>query len=121
MHKWQFFKSARCVQAKVETGEDLLALKELDKKLWTVLSAPTTGVRFDAATLKLLDADGDGRVGGIILQKAVDVLPDDDPEGLRRRVTEEAEWKLLPRALALYCQGALRVEDGVVHIVGGDK
>ena len=62
MHKWQFFKSARCVQAKVETGDDLLALKELDKKLWTVLAAPTTGVRFDAATLKLLDADGDGRV-----------------------------------------------------------
>ena len=62
MHKWQFFKSARCVQAKVETGDDLLALKELDKKLWTVLAAPTTGVRFDEATLKLLDADGDGRV-----------------------------------------------------------
>ena len=62
MHKWQFFKSARCVQAKVETGDDLLALKELDKKLWTVLSAPTAGVRFDAATLKLMDSDGDGRV-----------------------------------------------------------
>ena len=62
MHKWQFFKSARCVQAKVETGEDLLALKDLDKKLWTVLSAPVTGVRFDAATLKLIDTDGDGRV-----------------------------------------------------------
>ena len=62
MHKWQFFKSARCVQAKVETGDDLLALKELDKKLWTVLSAPTTGVRFDEATLKMLDTDGDGRV-----------------------------------------------------------
>ena len=62
MHKWKFFKSARCVQAKVETGEDLLALKELDKKLWTALSAPTKGVRFDAATLKLLDSDCDGRV-----------------------------------------------------------
>ncbi|MBR1589227.1 MAG: hypothetical protein IJ658_12990, partial [Kiritimatiellae bacterium] len=62
MHKWQFFKSARCVQAKVETGDDLLALKELDKKLWTVLSAPTKGVRFDEATLKLMDADGDGRI-----------------------------------------------------------
>ena len=62
MHKWQFFKSARCVQAKVETGDDLLALKDLDKKLWTVLSAPTVGVRFDAATLQLLDADSDGRI-----------------------------------------------------------
>ena len=62
MHEWKFFKSARCVQAKVETGDDLLALKELDKKLWTVLSAPTTGVRFDEATLKLIDSDGDGRV-----------------------------------------------------------
>ena len=72
MHKWQFFKSARCVQAKVETGDDLLALKELDKKLWTVLSAPTTGVRFDEATLKMMDTDGDGRVRVPEVLSAVD-------------------------------------------------
>ena len=61
-HKWNFFKSARCVQVKLETGADVKALAELDKKLWTVLSAPTTGLRFDPATVKLLDADSDGRI-----------------------------------------------------------
>ena len=39
MYKWKFFKSARCVQVKLENGEDLAALKELDQKLWTVLAA----------------------------------------------------------------------------------
>ncbi len=62
-HKWKFFKSARCVQVKLETGADLEALAALDPRLWTVLSAPAdAGLRFDAATLKLLDADGDGRI-----------------------------------------------------------
>ena len=62
MFKWKFFKSARCVQVKLETGADLAALAELDEKLWTVVSAATDGLQFDPATLKLLDADGDGRI-----------------------------------------------------------
>ena len=53
---------------KLETGADLAALPELDQRLWTVLSASTKGLRFDAATLRLLDADGDGRI------RAPDVL-----------------------------------------------
>ena len=54
-------------------------------------------------------ADGDGGVGGIILQKAIDVLPDDTPESLGQRVMEECEWKLLSRAVALYCGGKLSI------------
>lgn len=65
------------------------------------------GVKVTGATAYF--ADGDGRVGGIILQKAVDVLPEDDPDTLRRRVTEEAEWKLLSQAVALYCAGKLSI------------
>ena len=61
-YKWKFFKSARCVQVKLENGEDVAALAELDQKLWTVLSSSTDGLRFDPATLKLLDSDGDGRI-----------------------------------------------------------
>ena len=61
-------------------------------------------------------ADGDGRVGGIILQKAVEVLPDDDPETLQRRVMEEAEWKLLSQAVTLYCSGRLSVHGSRVVI-----
>lgn len=62
MYNWKFFKSARCVQVKLEKGSDIAALAELDQKLWTVMSAATDGLRFDAGTLKLLDSDGDGRV-----------------------------------------------------------
>ena len=72
MYKWKFFKSARCVQVKLETGEDLAALKELDQKLWTVLAASTDGLRFDPATLKLLDSDGDGRIRVPEVRAAVD-------------------------------------------------
>ena len=97
MHKWQFFKSARCVQAKVETGDDLLALKELDKKLWTVLAAPTTGVRFDEATLKLLDADGDGRVRVPEVLAAVDLLSHDPGVPYLEYVASVAENELARR------------------------
>ncbi|MCR5663438.1 MAG: phosphoribosylglycinamide formyltransferase [Oscillospiraceae bacterium] len=72
------------------------------------------GVKVTGATAYF--ADGDGRVGGIILQKAVDVLPDDDPDSLRRRVTEEAEWKLLSQAVALYCAGKLKLHGNRVVI-----
>ena len=65
------------------------------------------GVRVTGATAYF--ADGDGGVGGIILQKAIDVLPGDDPESLGRRVMEECEWPLLTRAVAAYCGGELSV------------
>lgn len=60
--KWKFFKSARCVQVKLDNGEAIASLMELDQKLWTVLSASTDGLRFDPSTLKMLDSDGDGRI-----------------------------------------------------------
>ena len=72
------------------------------------------GVKITGATAYF--ADGDGGVGGIILQKAVEVLPGDDPESLRRRVTEEAEWKLLSRAVALFCDGRLSIRGSRVLI-----
>lgn len=72
------------------------------------------GVKITGATAYF--ADGDGRVGGIILQKAVEVQPGDDPKTLSRRVTEEAEWKLLSEAVKLYCQGRLSVRGNRVVI-----
>ena len=56
--------------------------------------------------------------GPIILQQAVEVRQDDTPASLQQRVMEEAEWSILPRAVALYCAGALKVEDGRVFIAG---
>lgn len=72
------------------------------------------GVKVTGATAYF--ADGDGRVGSIIMQKAVEVLPDDDPQSLRRRVLEEAEWQLLPQSVALYCDGRLSVHGNRVVI-----
>ena len=73
------------------------------------------GVRVTGATAYF--ADSDGRVGGIILQKAVEVRPDDDPESLGRRVMEECEWPLLTRAVAAYCGGELNVRGNRVRFV----
>lgn len=64
-------------------------------------------------------ADGDGRVGSIIDQRAVVVLPGDTAETLARRVTEEAEWGLLTDAVKLFCAGRLSVRDNRVLVTGG--
>ena len=65
------------------------------------------GVKVTGATAYF--ADGDGRVGSIILQRAVEVRPDDTPETLARRVLEEAEWRILSQSVSLYCAGKLSV------------
>ncbi len=72
------------------------------------------GVKITGATAYF--ADGDGRVGGVILQKALEVHPEDDPESLRRRVLEECEWKLLSKAVVLYCSGKLTIHGSRVRI-----
>ena len=61
-----------------------------------------------------MDAGTD--TGPIILQKAVEVKEGDTPEILQRRVMEEAEWKILPRAIDLIANGKVTVRDGKVHI-----
>lgn len=60
------------------------------------------GVKVTGATVHLVNEVCDG--GPILLQKAVEVLPGDTPEVLQRRVMEQAEWKLLPRAIAMICE-----------------
>ena len=57
------------------------------------------GVKVTGATVHFVNEIPDG--GRILLQKAVDVLPDDTPETLQRRVMEQAEWQLLPAAAEL--------------------
>lgn len=60
------------------------------------------GVKITGATVHLVNAIPDG--GRILLQKAVEVLPGDTPETLQRRVMEQAEWVLLPRAVETLCE-----------------
>lgn len=72
------------------------------------------GVKLSGATVHFVSEECDG--GPIIAQKAVPVMQDDTPEILQRRIMEEAEWKLLPEAVRLFCEGRLRVEGRNVMI-----
>lgn len=68
------------------------------------------GVKVVGATVHFVDEGTD--TGPIILQKAVEVQPGDTPEILQKRVMEQAEWKILPRAIDLIAQGRVQVKDG---------
>jgi len=72
------------------------------------------GVKLSGATVHFVTEVCDG--GPIILQKAVEVKDDDTPETLQRRIMEEAEWKILPEAVSLICQGKVKVIDGKTKI-----
>ena len=73
------------------------------------------GVKLSGATVHFVSPECDG--GPIVLQKAVEVLPDDTPEVLQRRIMEQCEWKLLPQAVSLFCQDRLSVEGRTVRIL----
>ena len=66
------------------------------------------GVKLSGATVHFVSEECDG--GPIIAQKAVAIEEGDTPETLQKRIMEEAEWKLLPQAVSLFCQGRLTVE-----------
>ena len=61
-HTWNFFRAGGFDQVLLDSGADLLALKELDQKLWVALGCPTRGIEFDGRTLELIDSDADGHV-----------------------------------------------------------
>ena len=77
-------------------------------------AAIRTGVRITGATAYFVSETPFS--GPIILQEAVPVLFDDTPDTLQERVMSQGEWSVLPRDVALYCAGALSVEDGRVRI-----
>lgn len=66
------------------------------------------GVKVSGATVHFVSEQCDG--GPIIAQKAVPVLESDTPETLQRRIMEQAEWKLLPEAVRLFCENRISVE-----------
>ncbi len=67
------------------------------------------GVKVSGATVHFVTAQCDA--GPIILQKAVEVMEGDTPEILQKRIMEEAEWKILPKAVQLFCDGKIEVEN----------
>ena len=72
------------------------------------------GVKVAGATVHFANEVCDG--GPIILQGAIDVLDTDTPETLQKRVMEQVEWKLLPKAVSLFCQDKIVVEGNVTKI-----
>ncbi len=72
------------------------------------------GVKISGATVHFVTAECDA--GPIILQKAVDVKDDDTPETLQKRIMEQAEWKILPKAVKLLCDDKITVIDGKTYI-----
>ena len=61
-HTWSFFRAGGFDQVQLDSGADLLALKELNQKLWVALSCPTRGIEFDTKTLDFIDTDADAHV-----------------------------------------------------------
>ena len=72
------------------------------------------GVKLSGATVHFVSAECDG--GPIIAQKSVEVLPGDTPEVLQKRIMEQAEWQLLPKAVRLFCEDRITVEGRTVII-----
>ena len=73
------------------------------------------GVKVSGATVHFVTEEPDG--GPIVLQQAVEVREGDTPEVLQKRIMEQAEWKILPQAVALFCQDRLKVEGRIVRIL----
>lgn len=71
-HTWNFFRAGGFDQVQLDSGADLLALKELDQKLWVALGCPTRGLEFDSRTLDLIDSDTDGHVRANEVLAAID-------------------------------------------------
>jgi len=61
-YQWEYCSVGGVVRVKIEKGDDIAHLNELDQKMWTVLSCPVKGLAMDARTLAVLDADSDGKV-----------------------------------------------------------
>ena len=77
------------------------------------------GVKISGATVHIVTPECDA--GPIVLQKAVEVKEGDTPEALQKRIMEEAEWKILPEAVKLFCEDRITVKDGKTIIKGETK
>lgn len=72
------------------------------------------GVKVSGATIHFVNEKADA--GAIILQGTVNVENDDTPEVLQKRIMENVEWKLLPKAVSLFCQDRIEISDGKAYV-----
>lgn len=92
-------------------GEGFYGLKVHEKAL-------EYGVKVSGATVHFVNEQADA--GAIILQFPVAVKNDDTPETLQRRIMEKAEWKILPRAVSLFCEDRIEIKDGKAYVIRED-
>lgn len=88
-------------------GEGFYGLKVHEKAL-------EYGVKVSGATIHFVNEEADA--GAIILQGAVDIANDETPETLQRKIMENVEWKLLPKAVSLFCEDRITVKDGKAYV-----
>lgn len=74
-----------------------------------------SGVKLTGATVHFVTQDCDA--GPIIMQKAIEVENDDTPETLQKRVMKQCEWKILPQAVSLFCEGRIKVNGNKTQII----
>ena len=88
-------------------GEGFYGLKVHEKAL-------EYGVKVSGATIHFVNEKADA--GAIILQGAVDVANDETPESLQKKIMENVEWKLLPKAVSLFCEDRISSKDGKAYV-----
>lgn len=72
------------------------------------------GVKVSGATVHFVNEEADA--GAIILQGAVDIANDETPESLQLKIMQNVEWKLLPKAVSLFCEDRLTIKDDKVYV-----
>ena len=77
-------------------------------------AALAKGVKVSGATVHFVNENYDE--GPILLQKAIDVLPDDTPESLQKRIMQECEWKILPQAIRLIADGKVVIDNNIAYV-----
>ncbi len=88
-------------------GEGFYGLKVHEKAL-------EYGVKVSGATVHFVNEQADA--GAIILQGSVDVANDDTPESLQLKIMQNVEWKLLPKAVSLFCEDRITIKDGKAYV-----
>lgn len=72
------------------------------------------GVKVSGATIHFVNEKADA--GAVILQGTVDVANNETPESLQRKIMENVEWKLLPKAVSLFCEDRITIKDGRAYV-----
>ena len=88
-------------------GEGYYGLKVHEKAL-------EYGVKISGATIHFVNEEADA--GAIILQGAVDIANDETPETLQKKIMENVEWKLLPKAVSLFCEDRITIRDDKAYV-----